>query len=93
MICHNCFQDIGNIYFSFCPHCGKPISPELLYKKGESQTNDVLTNTKFRIITTDCEQFLTGEMAMLDPNPWPLIENDVVYQQRPYSYDMSLMKS
>ena len=91
MICHNCFQDIGNIYFSFCPHCGKPISPELLYKKGESQTNDVLTNTKFRIITTDCEQFLTGEMAMLDPNPWPLIENDVIYQQKPYTYDSKFL--
>ena len=61
-------------------------------KKRESLTNDVITNTKL-IITTDCEQFLTGEMALLDPNPWPLIENDVVYQQRPYSYDMSLMKS
>ena len=66
MICHNCFQDIGNIYFSYCPHCGKSISPDLLYNKVASQTNDVLSNTLFRIIRTDCEQFLTGEMAMLN---------------------------
>ena len=91
MICHNCFQDLENTYFAFCPHCGKSISPDLLYKKGESLTNDVLSNTQFRIITTDCEQFLTGEMYMLDPNPWPLIENDIIYQQKPFSYASSFL--
>ena len=91
MICNNCFQDVDNISFSYCPHCGKQISPELLYNKGESQTNDVFTNNKYRIITTDCEQFLTGEMWSLDPNPDPLIENDVIYQQEPYSYNSKFL--
>lgn len=75
----------------YCPSCGGKLNKQYIFEKEETATNDVFSNALFRVITTECAQFEDGEREYEENNPWPLIENGLVYQQQRYTYASSYL--